>query len=55
VWDLFIAPSYKTQSVYYKETLTGNVKRELVVYRVLRPYTTTSLPQGVVRNNHYWL
>jgi hypothetical protein len=26
-----IAPSYKTQSAYYKETLIGNAKRELVV------------------------
>ena len=25
------APSYKTQLAYYKETLTGNTKRELIV------------------------
>jgi len=25
------APSYKTRSAYYKETLTGNTKRELAV------------------------
>jgi len=25
------APSYKTRSAYYKETLIGNAKRELVV------------------------
>ena len=28
------APSYKTRLAYYKETLTGNAKQELVVYRV---------------------
>jgi hypothetical protein len=26
-----IAPSYKTRSAYYKETLIGNAKRELAV------------------------
>ena len=26
-----IAPSYKIRSAYYKETLIGNAKRELVV------------------------
>ena len=26
-----MAPSYKTRSAYYKETLTGNAKRELAV------------------------
>ena len=29
--SIFTAPSYKTQSAYYEETLTGNTKRELVV------------------------
>jgi hypothetical protein len=38
-----IAPSYKIRSAYYKETFIGNAKWELVVYRVLRPYITTSL------------
>ena len=49
------APSYKTQLVCHKETLTGNAKRELVVYRVLRPYITTGLLWGVVYSSHYWL
>jgi len=37
-----IAPFCKTRSAYYKETPIGNAKQELVVYRVLRPYITTS-------------
>ena len=45
----------KTRSAYHEETLTGNARRELVVYRVLRPYITTGLPQGVVRSSHRWL
>ena len=38
-----IAPSCKTQSAYYRETLIGNAKQKLIVYRGLRPYITTSL------------
>jgi len=44
--------SYKTRSACYKETLIGNAKRELVVYRVLRPYIATSFPRGVVYSSH---
>ena len=47
-----MAPFYKTQSTCYRETLTDNAKQELVVYRVLRPYITTSLPRGIVCNSH---
>ena len=49
------APSCKTRSACHEETLTGNAKRELAVYRVSRPYITTSLPRGVVRSSHCWL
>ena len=43
-------PSCKTRLACHEETLTGIAKRELVVYRVLRPYITIGLPQGKVRS-----
>ena len=50
-----INPSCKTRSACHEETLTGITKQELMVYRVLRPYITTSLPRGEVRSSHCWL